>query len=290
MIYILLSISCSVTVAVLLKLARRYKINVLQAVMWNYLAAILLSIVFFKPELKDISAVPGPIVLSLGVLLPVLFLVLAASVRNIGIVKTDIAQRLSLFIPILAALFIFGEKFNNLRIAGLAVGFIALFLTLLRKSVKRDDVYAYVYPVLVFIGFGVIDVLFKKLAVDKSVPYTTALLLAFCVSFIVALIILAYTVMIKKQRIQLVNFACGIVLGCFNFGNILFYMKAHRALNDSPSIVFAAMNMGVIIVGSLVGIILFREKVSKLNYIGMALALVAILLITLSQLQQHAVR
>jgi len=290
MIYILLSISCSVTVAVLLKLARRYKINVLQAVMWNYLAAILLSIVFFKPELKDISGVPGPIVLSLGVLLPVLFLVLAASVRNIGIVKTDIAQRLSLFIPILAALFIFGEKFNNLRIAGLAVGFIAIFLTLLRKSVKRDDVYAYVYPVLVFIGFGVIDVLFKKLAVDKSVPYTTALLLAFCVSFIVALIILAYTVMIKKQRIQLVNFACGIVLGCFNFGNILFYMKAHRALNDSPSIVFAAMNMGVIIVGSLVGIILFREKVSKRNYIGMALALVAILLITLSQLQQHAVR
>ena len=290
MIYILLSISCSVTVAVLLKLAKRYKINVLQAVMWNYLAAIVLSIVFFKPDLKAISAVPGPIVLSLGVLLPLLFLVLAASVRNIGIVKTDIAQRLSLFIPVLAALFIFGERFNNLRIAGLAVGFIAIFLTLLKKSVKRADVYAYIYPVLVFIGFGVIDVLFKKLAVDKSVPYTTALLLIFCISFIVALLILVYNVMIKKQRIHLVNFACGIVLGCFNFGNILFYMKAHRALNDSPSIVFAAMNMGVIILGSLVGIILFKEKVSKINYIGMVLALAAIVLITLSQLPQYAVR
>jgi drug/metabolite transporter (DMT)-like permease len=283
MIYILLSISCSVTVAVLLKLARRYKINVLQAVMWNYLAAILLSFLFFKPELSTMANVPSPIIIGLGILLPILFLVLAASVRNIGIVKTDIAQRLSLFIPVLAALLIFGEKFNNWRIAGLAVGFIAIFLTLIRKSIKRDDLYAYLYPALVFVGFGVIDVLFKQLASDKTIVYTTAMLMAFCISFVVALIILAYTVFIKKQRIELVNFACGIVLGCFNFGNILFYLKAHRSMTDSPSIVFAAMNMGVIVVGSLVGIIIFKEKVTKVNYAGIALALVAILLITLSQ-------
>jgi len=288
MIYILLSISCSVTVAVLLKLARRYKINVLQAVMWNYLAAITLGIIFFKPDLKAVSTVPGPIIIALGILLPLLFLVLAASVRNIGIVKTDIAQRLSLFIPILAALFIFGEKFNNLRIAGIAVGFIAIVLTLLKKSEKRERNYAFIYPVLVFFGFGVIDVLFKQLAVDQPLPYTTALLMAFCIAFFIALIVLAYTVIVKKQKIQLVNFACGIVLGCFNFGNILFYMKAHRSMTDSPSIVFAAMNMGVIVLGSIVGVLIFKEKVTKLNYIGIALALVAILLITLSQ--QYAVR
>ena len=288
MIYILLSISCSVTVAVLLKLARRYKINVLQAVMWNYLAAITLGIIFFKPDLKAVSTVPGPIIIALGILLPLLFLVLAASVRNIGIVKTDIAQRLSLFIPILAALFIFGEKFNNLRIAGIAVGFIAIVLTLLKKSEKRERNYAFIYPVLVFFGFGVIDVLFKQLAVDRSLPYTTTLLMAFCIAFFIALIVLAYTVIVKKQKIQLVNFACGIVLGCFNFGNILFYMKAHRSMTDSPSIVFAAMNMGVIVLGSIVGVLIFKEKVTKLNYIGIALALVAILLITLSQ--QYAVR
>ena len=74
MIYILLSISCSVTVAVLLKLAKRYQINVLQAVMWNYLSAILLSYVFFKPALRDLEAMPSLLVISLGVLLPLLFL------------------------------------------------------------------------------------------------------------------------------------------------------------------------------------------------------------------------
>lgn len=287
MIYILLSISCSVTVAVLLKLAKRYQINVLQAVMWNYLAAIILSILFFKPVIHDLIAVPSKIAISLGILLPLLFLVLAASVRNIGIVKTDIAQRLSLFIPILAALFIFGEHFNNYKIAGLLVGFLAIILTLLRKSAVKASSYAFIYPVLVFFGFGLIDVLFKKLALDKSIPYTTALLGIFCLCFVVALLVLLYMVIVKKSKLQLVNFLCGIVLGCFNFGNILFYMKAHRAMAENPSTVFAAMNMGVIIAGSIIGILIFREKVSKLNYLGIALALVAIVLITLSQ--QHAV-
>jgi len=283
MIYIFLSICCSVTVAVLLKLAKRYQINVLQAVMWNYLAAILLSFVFFRPALDTVAVVPSSLVVMLGVLLPVLFLVLSESVRKIGIVKTDIAQRLSLFIPILAALFLFGENFSGLKTAGLIVGFLAIFLTLFRKSAGKSEKFSYVYPVLVFIGFGVIDVLFKQLAIDKSIPYTSALLVVFGVSFVVALLILAYTVAVKKQKVQLINFACGIVLGCFNFCNILFYMKAHRAMAHNPSTVFAAMNMGVILLGSIVGIVLFKEKVSRINYIGIALALAAILLITLSQ-------
>jgi len=283
MIYILLSISCSVTVAVLLKLAKRYKIHVLQAVLWNYLTAILLSYIFFRPDLKEMIGIPSTLALSIGILLPVLFVILATSVQKIGIVKSDIAQRLSLFIPILASVYLFGENFTWLRIAGLGAGFIAIILTLSRKQTVKDDSGSYIYPVLVFIGFGLIDVMFKKLALDKSIPYTSTLMLIFCISFVVAAFILIYVVLVKKRKVELINFFCGIVLGCFNFGNILFYMKAHRAMASNPSTVFAAMNMGVIILGSLIGIALFKEKVSKLNYIGITLALVAIFLITLSQ-------
>lgn len=283
MIYILLSISCSVTVAILLKLAKRYHINVLQAVLWNYLAAIILSYLFFKPALSTIAIIPSNIMISVGVLLPLLFMVLAASVRNIGIVKTDIAQRMSLFIPIAAALFLFGESFSGLKIAGLAIGFVAILFTLIRKSTTKTETGLYLYPILVFVGFGAIDVLFKQLALDQSNPYTSSLFVIFCISFFIALLILLYTIIAGKQKVELINFACGIILGCFNFGNILFYMKAHRAMASHPSTVFAAMNMGVIIAGSIIGIIIFKEKISKLNYLGILMALVAILLITLSQ-------
>jgi len=285
MIYILLSICCSVTVAILLKLAKRYHISIIQAVTINYLAALTLCFLFFKPDIKGLNAdAPWTIYIVLAILLPSIFLFLAASIKNLGIVKTDIAQRLSLFIPILAAYFIFNENFNYLKIIGLFIGFPAIFLTFLRKSNQvGNEKGRWIYPVMVFVGFGVIDVLFKQIALYKTLPYTTSLFTVFCLAFLVSLVIVAFMVITGKTKIQLVNLACGLILGIFNFGNILFYMKAHKALAENPSTVFAAMNLGVIIVGSLIGIIAFKEKLTRLNYVGIILAIAAVIFITMSQ-------
>jgi len=43
------------------------------------------------------------------------------------------------------------------------------------------------------------------------------------------------------------------------------------------------MNMGVIILGSLAGILLFKEKMTKWNYLGILLAIISIIFITFSQ-------
>lgn len=281
MIFLLISICCSVTVAVLLKLAKRYKINVTQAVTWNYLFAILLGFVFYKPSFSDLAAAPvNAIYLTLGILLPVVFWFLAGSVRNSGIVKTDIAQRLSLFIPLLAAYFLFNEHFTPLKLAGLSVGFVAIFFTLQKKGTQKNEGLNWLYPVFVFVGFGLIDTLFKKVAQIKSIPYTSSLIVIFILAFLISLLSIFYLFWFKKQKLELINFICGCILGFFNFFNILFYLKAHRAMSENPSVVFAAMNMGVIILGSLVGIFIFKEKMNKLNYWGLFLALIAILLIT----------
>ncbi|MCZ4222788.1 DMT family transporter [Pedobacter rhodius] len=285
MIYIILSIFCSVTVAVLLKLAKRYQISIIQAVSINYLTALILCFLFFKPDVSLLNpSAPWPIYIALAVLLPVIFLFLAASVKNLGIVKTDIAQRLSLFIPILAAYFIFKEDFNQLKFIGIAVGFLAIILTFFRKTEHKSKSNNWIYPIMVFIGFGVIDVLFKQIALYKELPYTTSLFVVFCLAFLVSLIIVTIMVVGRKTKIQLVNIGCGLILGLFNFGNILFYLKAHRAFSANPSTVFTAMNLGVIIAGTLIGIVVFKEKLSQLNYIGIVLAICAVILITLSQL------
>lgn len=289
MIYIILSIFCSVTVAVLLKLAKRYKISIIQAVTFNYLTALTLCFLFFKPDVKVITGTaPWPIYIALAVLLPAIFLFLAASVKKLGIVKTDIAQRLSLFIPILAAYFIFKEDFNDLKFIGLGIGFLAIILTFFRKSESKSESGNWIYPIIVFVGFGVIDVLFKQIALHKELPYTTSLFTVFSLAFFVSLMIIIIMVVTKKTKLQLVNIGCGLILGLFNFGNILFYLKAHKALASNPSTVFAAMNLGVIVVGSIIGIVVFKEKLTKLNYFGIALALGAVILITISQL--NAVR
>jgi len=285
MTYLFLSILCSVTVGVLFKLARRYQINITQAITWNYFFAIILSLICFKPDFNqiDLNSFPKAYWV-LGFLLPSIFVFLGLSVRNAGLARTDIAQRLSLFISLGAAYYLFNEHFDRYKEVAIVFGFAAIIFTMYRKSDRVSSKKSWLYLLLVFIGFGVVDVLFKMVSQNTTVPYTTSLFIIYCLAFVLSLIYLLYLVVRKKTKLQLVNFFCGCILGIFNFGNILFYLNAHREMSENPSTVFAAMNMGVIIAGSLIGIFVFREKLSKWNYIGLTLALVSIILITLSKI------
>ena len=73
--------------------------------------------------------------------------------------------------------------------------------------------------------------------------------------------------------------SAALLLGLANFGNILFYLRGHQALPQHPALVFASMNIGVVALGALVGLLVFRERLSRLNLAGVALALLAIGLI-----------
>jgi len=283
MLYLLLSIICSVLVGVIFKVARRYNISITQIVTCNYAFALLLCYLFFEPNIADVtSSAPWSLYTTLMVLLPTILLVMILSIKYMGIVKTDAAQRLSLFIPIIAAWFIFHEAFNDLKLIGLLIGLPALLLILYKKADKSGN--KWLYPALVLLGFGIVDVLFKQVALYTEIPYTTSLFLVFGGSLVIAVIYTLYAIIFKHHKVKIINLAFGILVGIFNFGNILFYMKAHKAFAENPSTVFAGMNMGVIVLGSFVGVVAFKEKLSKINYLGIFLALVAIVFITLSQL------
>ena len=180
----------------------------------------------------------------------------------------------------MAAWLLFKEVFSVVKVIGIVVGFLALFCVLNKTddSVKSG----FKYPILVFVGYGIVDVLFKKVAAFTAVPYTTSLFVIFGISFVVMFWAVLYESLIQKKALELKSLVFGLLVGCFNFGNILFYLKAHHAFSTNPSTVFAGMNMGVILLGSILGLAVFKEKLSKLNYIGLGLALVSIVLIVFS--------
>ncbi|SHG40514.1 EamA-like transporter family protein [Flavobacterium micromati] len=284
MLFLILSVICSVTVGVIFKISRKYDVNAYQIVASNYIFALILCYGFFSPDLRIVTAdSPWILYISIGILLPSVFLFLVASIKHIGIVKTDAAQRLSLFIPILAAWFIFKEDFNSLKIIALLIGFPAILFILSKPSQTTEN--KWIYPTVVLLGFGTIDILFKQIALHTSLPYTTSLIIIFGIALLIMAAVVTYQLIFNKLELQLKNLIFGSLVGAFNFGNILFYLKAHQEFSQNPSTVFAGMNMGVIILGSLVGIIIFKEKLTKLNYFGLFLALIAIILIVFSQMQ-----
>lgn len=280
MLYILLSICCSVVVSIMLKLAKRYHVDVLQAITWNYSTAILLTWLIFKPHWISLQVAPITTLAGLGILLPVLFVVLGASITATGIVRTDVAQRLSLFIPILASYFVFGETLHVIKIAGIALGLVAILCSIpWGKGGGKASRGGWFYLLIVFVGMGIIDVLFKQLSAFKAVPYTSLLFMVFILAFICALIMLIIKIASGKTKFSFPHILIGWALGIANFGNILFYLKAHQALVNKPSTVFTAMNIGVIVMGTLVGLFIFKEKLSTLNKVGIFLALIAVIVI-----------
>jgi drug/metabolite transporter (DMT)-like permease len=284
MLYVFLSICCSVIVSILLKLAKRYQIDVFQAITWNYSIAVVLTWIFLKPQLQNLHASPIYLYTALGILLPLLFMVIALCVRFNGIIRTEVAQRLSLFIPIIAAFLLFNERLSLLKIIGISIGFIAIVCSIPWKNKtspnKKNTPNSWVYLFIVFVGFGLIDIFFKQMALYKAVPYMASLFMVYLIAFVLSLLVLVYRFGAKKAKFTWPHILFGWILGIANFGNILFYIKAHQALAKNPSTVFSAMNIGVIVLGALVGFFMFKEKLSLLNKIGIALALVSIIVIS----------
>lgn len=284
MIYVLFSVLCSVSVAICIKMARSRQVDIFQMIAWNYPMTILLSFVFLNPEwhLFRWSQAPVFLYIALGFLLPSMFLVIARALQDAGLVRTEVAQRLSLFIPLAASFLFFDEHPQPSKLLGIALGIIAIVC-----SIKWNSNYSasrgrnwLVLP-LVFLGIGIVDILFKQVAQYKNVPYTLSIIVVFVIAALLSQIYVNIGIGRGKRRFSGKSAGWGLLMGLFNFGNIIFYMMAHRAVAENPSIVFSSMNIGVIAVGALVGLVFFREKLSFINVIGVVLAVVSVLIITM---------
>ena len=273
------SILCSVAVSVFLKIARRHHIDVGQAIGVNYLTAISLCIVLLRPEPLSVIQASTPlwILLLLGFLLPTVFIVMARAVESAGIVLSDAAQRLSLILPLLAAYFIFGEHLGGFQLTGVALALAALVcLTLKPTTPSRSgdspaSRHGALYLLLVWLGYGVIDILFKQLS-KSGAQFAGSLV----ISFAMAAVVMFGYLLSKRTQWLTKSLLYGIALGILNFGNIYFYIRAHQHFPQNPTLVFSAMNIGVITLGTVVGAGLFKEKLSRLNILGIALAIAAI--------------
>ncbi|SPX85928.1 EamA/RhaT family transporter [Moraxella ovis] len=279
--YLVLAISASVLVSIFLKMARSRGIDVVQAILINYITAIILCIYLLKPsfDVSQIMANGAFIFVALGVLLPSVFIIMAKAVQMVGIAKSDVAQRLALFLPILASFTIFGEDLTLAKGVGLILAFSSL-IALTYKPVHHTDVkvsdttdFKRAAAILggVWLGYGVIDVLFKQMAkLGNAFPDTLF------ASFVLAFVLLFVYLVMNRTEWQLTSLASGVLLGALNFANILFYIKAHQVYKDDPTLVFAGMNIGVICLGAVVGLVIFREKISKINGLGILLGVLAV--------------
>ena len=99
--------------------------------------------------------------------------------------------------------------------------------------------------------------------------------------FAIAFIVSAIFIIIKNRSIRFTNKTLffGLILGLLNFISTYFFLLA---LGEFPeSIFFPIYNLSFIGASAFVGVLFLNDKFSKLNYLGLALVIFAIVLLNL---------
>lgn len=269
---------CSVLVSIVLKYLKAKGFDVFQMIAWNYLSASILCFYWFKTDITHISFnhTPWWLILVLAILLPSIFLCLAKSLQFAGILKTEIAQRLAVILSLLAAYFIFGEQFSQIKLLGVGLGIIAILAIIIgqatEKASKGLNLKSALFLFSVWAGYAAIDVLLKYSS-SLGLQSAVTLNLAFIGAFILSIAYIAIT----QPNWQPKNIFTGLVLGVLNFANIALYVKAHMMFKETPAIVFAGMNILVVVLGVLSGVIFFKERLQAYTWIGLVSGIVAVL-------------
>lgn len=276
MLFIFIAALFSVAVSVLLKIYKNKQLDIFQILAFNYVTASGLAYLWFKPEFSVLSwSTPWWLIGLLAILLPLVFWFLHQSLTHAGLIKTEIAQRISVVLTILISALIYQEHFTTLKFIGIALGFLAVICMLLGKSTRQEHQISshlmWRSLLAVWVGYAVIDLLFKYLS-TQGMQFSVSLTLIFILA---AILMLAVNVLKKAQWHQH-SIIAGVVLGILNFSNIAFYLYAHKLLKDSPAIVFASMNILVVVFGVIAAIVIFKEKLNSSKIVGGILAIVAV--------------
>jgi len=294
MAYLLSSILFSVILLVNFRVFPKYGISTLQAIAFNYPVCFITGLVLM-PEGQSFSLNLAEnwtwFCLALGLGFIITFILSGLSTQKAGMTTTSLANNLSLVIPVAASLFLYNTQakdFDLWNYLGLLLALIAVGLSTYKKSDgSKTNKSGWYLPLAVFLMYGITNSAINYLNLkfipnpELTVPVTLVMVLGAVVS---GLLLLAYRLIRGQEKLAFKNVLAGLTLGVPNFLSFYLLILALTAFGNSGAFVYPIFNMGVIIVSAIVGISFFKERLLNINKWGLALGLMAILLISYQEL------
>ncbi len=290
--FLLLCILSSTAIFVTFKTINRFNIPAFPVIVINYLVATLLGFLIYSGD-TGLASIPGsrwlPISIIIGILFIIMFFLIAFSTRKAGISVTTVASKMSVIFPIVFSLIIDpSDQLSLLKSAAILIALGGVVLTVYKKEAESSQRSIIFIPLLLFVGMGLVDSLVKLAQQQYVSDEETALFSA--ILFLNAFLsgILAAIFYRKHNRYFLKGavWGWGLLLGAVNFGSIFFLVKALHyssptGLRMDSSVIFGANNISIVALSVLIGLLVFKEKLKFINWIGIVLSALALLLFTL---------
>ena len=306
MLYLLLKVASAVGMGLVLKRSDAHSLERLPLIRTNYAVAAIIG--FFASVALGQAHISGSAALLAavtGILFVAGLLIWARAIQAAGLALSVVAMRTAVVIPLLAAVFIWHEQPSMIEIAGSFVALLALALVLSdvasRQSPVGDETAArdaknvpssaidirqsslgnrssLVWLVLLFIVEGLVMVpalVFRKeLPLNETMPFQTII-------FVAAFGVTTLLYYMRRPRLVPETLKWGALLGTANFGNYLFLVLALTALPGL--VVYPVIAAGELGLMAVAGVALWKEKVGIRSWLGITLAVLALVLIQLGK-------
>lgn len=284
MLYLVLAIVFSTGVFVAMRLFERFKLDNHQALMWNYVFAAGTGFLMCKQFDTPAQLVNEPwfgLSILTGFWFIFTYLLMTASTQRSGVTVTSLSSKLSVVLPTLAGVVLFSEKLNFVATMGIVLALVALVLVVGGKNATNKNIKInWLLPVLIFFGTGTGDIL-MKLTEQQNSSDDMGFMIAFIyfIAMLFGFLVVAFDLIRSKSKWQWKNAIGGITLGVINFFSTFCVYNAMRCFDNV--VLFPVYNIGVVCLTALTGWFLFKEKLTWKNYMGLAIAILAVILITL---------
>ncbi len=285
---LVLSIFFASLIFVIFKLFETFKIQTVPAIVVNYLTASSVGLLFSTSpititEVSQSKWFYGTIFL--GILFFVVFNLIARTSQSLGVSVASVATKMSFVLPVVFGILVYSETLNIFNCLGIILAMAAVYLSSLKGKKHRFTFKSLLLPFLVFLGSGIIDTSLKyvqerHLEISEYPLFSSTVFASAAFS---GIIFISIKVITNQWRIRhnIKNIIGGIALGIPNYFSIYFLLRALQNSSLNSASIFTINNVAIVLFSTMLGIILFKEKLNPKNWLGIAFAIISILLISI---------
>jgi len=290
LLYLFLAIVLNAYLILALKAVERFRIPVLQAIVFNYITCVVTGSVFIGSFPINAAAPQQAFfwwAVLMGCLFVSLFNLIGFTAQRISVSVASVANKLSLVIPFGFSLYLYNEHASVLKLLGLVLALVAVVATCLpakKEGTAGKGLSPFLrvaVPVILFAGSGLLDTLIKYVEQNflNETNSDAYLITSFGTAATIGLIVMVSLVATGRQKFVPASIVAGVLIGVPNYFSIWSIVRVLKLHPGNSSAIIPINNMGVVLVSSVLAFFFFRERLSSINWMGIVLSLAAIGLI-----------
>lgn len=278
MVYLLLAILCGALISVLMRLSTEKVTGSIGMLAVNYLMCTVLAVLYTGGQSTSgsLMGLSGTVCMGIfnGFLYLSGFVLLQANISKNGVVLASTFQKLGLLVPMVLSVCLFGEVPALWQVVGFGLALVAIVLVNIGGEKSQAGMKGGLILLLLLCGGA--DAMSKVFEELGEPRWSEHFLL---ITFATATILCFALMTAKREHLGKWELLFGVILGVPNYFSARFLLRSLDHI--AAVVVYPTFSVGVILAVTAAGVFLFKERLSKCQWVVVGIILIALILLNI---------